>query len=63
MKDLSFGILLSIGGISLVSSFIWTLTMPGDKWLWFSRMCLGIICFGFLYVGECIKELKDASRI
>ncbi len=40
------------------SSFMWTFTAPADKWLWFLRFSLGIICLGFAGVMREIRKSR-----
>lgn len=51
--------LVAMGIVSIFSSIVWTFVVPGDRWLWWSRWSLAVICGGFLYVGECIKGNKS----
>lgn len=48
-------LMYSMGGTGLFTSTMWKITEPDDKWLWFSRFALGIICLG---IGGIINAIE-----
>ena len=49
----------SLGGYGIFSATMWKLVEPDDKWLWFSRIALGMIGFGFAGVMREIRKTRD----
>jgi hypothetical protein len=43
----------------LFSSLIWSLTGAEDKWIWFSRFALGIVCLG---LGGIMREIRKSRK-
>jgi hypothetical protein len=52
-------VLWAWGITNLFSAIMWTFTGSSDKWLWFSRLALGVICFGFAGVIREIRKLRE----
>ena len=49
--------LVSSGIFFIFSSIIWSITSGGqDKW--FGRLCIGLVCIGFVGVIREIRKLK-----
>jgi hypothetical protein len=41
---------------------MWKLTEPDDRWLWFSRLALGLICLGMAGIIDAIEKKSDGSK-
>jgi hypothetical protein len=54
--------LISLSTSGLVSSIMWKLTEPDDRWLWFSRLALGLICLGMAGIIDAIEKKSDGSK-
>jgi len=53
-------IMYSMAFTGLFSSVMWKITEPDDRWLWFSRLALGLICLG---IGGIINAIeKNGSK-
>lgn len=62
--------LLFQGGMSLFSMFMWIIAEqmklangePPDRWVWFSRMSLAVICFGIYGIIAAIEEGNGGEK-